>query len=181
MNDTAITFVDESVTISVLANDMIQSPVTVSIQTSSKHGDAYIPFSDLNAIGYSPNSGYEGKDTIIYKIAYTASPTLFATGKIFITVSKTLGIREKTANNRLLVFPNPVQGGILNVLCTVSSADNGTLQLHDVSGKLIFTRPVRLFKGENTLRCNLPASYKGSYILRLSTTNNTWNQKVLFE
>ncbi len=181
VNDTVKTAVDEIVTVEVLTNDKIQSSVTVSIETTSKHGTAYIPFSNPEAISYFPDPGFEGNDTITYKITYTAAQTLFATGKIFITVFNNVGLNQTVANTRLLAFPNPVRDGSMSVSCYLPSADKGTLQLFDVTGKLLFTRLVRLTNGENILKYNFPSSYKGAYFLRLTTTTKVWNQKVMFE
>jgi phosphatidylserine/phosphatidylglycerophosphate/cardiolipin synthase-like enzyme len=182
VNDTAKTAIDEAVTVEVLTNDHIQSTVTLSIETpSAKHGDAYIPFSNPDVISYLPNTGYEGNDTITYKIVYNASPVLFATAKIFIKVVNTVGISENSGKSRLTVYPNPVKNGNVTVSCFLPSSDKGTLQLLDVTGKLIFERQVKLTNGENMLKYSFPGSYKGTYFLRLKTTNSIWNQKVLFE
>jgi phosphatidylserine/phosphatidylglycerophosphate/cardiolipin synthase-like enzyme len=181
VNDIVTTDVDQIVTVSVLANDVIQSSVDVSIEKVSTHGDAYIPFSDPNSISYMPNAGFVGNDTITYKISYQASPTLFSIGKIIITVTNNVGLSEKAANTKFVVFPNPVENGNLKFSYYSTLDEKGTIQLLDVTGKLMFTRPVRLAEGENIIRYNFPVSYKGTYFLRLTTTKSVWNQKVLFE
>jgi len=181
VNDSAKIAVDEVVTVDVLANDLIQAPVSVSILTPSVNGLAYIPFSNPNVISYMPNTGFEGNDSITYRIEYQASPALFATAKIYIKVVNTVGINENTSKNRLMVYPNPVQNASINVSCFVSKADKGTLQLLDITGKLIFERSIKLTNGENILKYNFPHSYKGTYFLRLTTTKAVWNQKVMFE
>jgi phosphatidylserine/phosphatidylglycerophosphate/cardiolipin synthase-like enzyme len=181
VNDVVQTAVNQTVTVTVLANDQIQAPVAVSIEApAAAHGTAFKPFTNPNVISYQPNVGYEGNDTIIYKIAYKASPALFATAKIILTVFNNVGISEN-AKNRISVYPNPVKNGSLNISCILPSVDKGTLQLLDVTGKLMFTRTVRLAEGENMLNYNFPASYKGTYFLRLTTAKNVWNQKVMFE
>lgn len=181
VNDTVKTMVGQPVNVLVLNNDVKQSTVTVSIVTQPKHGTALIPFTNKNAINYTPAAGFEGNDTITYKILYTASPTLFATGKIFVTVYNNVGLTENTAKSNMIVYPNPVENGNLSISCFVASADKGTVQLLDVTGKLLFTRPVKLTNGENLLNYSFPSVHKGSYFLRLTTTNKVLNQKVLFE
>jgi hypothetical protein len=169
------------VIVSVLLNDVKQAPVTVSIETQSVNGNAYIPFSNPNVIGYLPNAGFKGNDSITYRIAYQASPALYATAKIYISVAGGIGINETSVNNRLLVFPNPVQNGNVSVSCFLRSDDKGSVQLIDITGKLLFERSIQLTNGENILNYSFPASYKGTYFLRLTTTNSVWNQKVMFE
>ena len=181
VNDSAKTNFDQTVTVTVLANDLKQAPVTVSIETQAVNGSAYIPFSNPNVISYDPNLGFKGNDSITYKIAYQAAPTLFATAKIYIRVIDNTGIVENSGINSLLVFPNPVRNGNVNVSCFSPAADQGTVQLLDITGKLMFSSDVKLKNGENVLNYAFPTSYKGTYLLRLTTNNSVWNQKVLFE
>ena len=181
VNDLANTTAELAVIVSVLLNDVKQAPVTVSIETQSVNGNAYIPFSNPNVIGYLPNAGFKGNDSITYRIAYQASPALYATAKIYISVAGGIGINETSVNNRLLVFPNPVQNGNVSVSCFLPSEDKGSVQLIDITGKLLFERSIQLTNGENVLNYSFPSSYKGTYFLRLTTTNSVWNQKVMFE
>jgi len=88
---------------------------------------------------------------------------------------------NKTPGNRLNVYPNPVQNGKIKVSCFIPSADKGTLQLIDITGKIVFEKAVKLNNGENILNYSFPSSYKGLYFIKLATTNAVWNQKVLFE
>ncbi len=181
VNDSANTTMEKEIIIAVQDNDIKQAPVYLTIETQSVNGNAYIPFSNPNVIGYQPNVGFKGLDSITYKIAYQADPTLFSSAKVYIKVIDDAGINETSANNRLLVFPNPTHNGSVNISCYMPSADKGTLQLLDITGKLVFERSVRLINGENILNYTFPASYKGTYLLKLTTTNSVWNQKVLFE
>lgn len=80
------------------------------------------------------------------------------------------------------VYPNPVVNGNLTVSCNLSQgASNGTLQLIDLTGRTVFSRSVTLTNGTNKLSYTFPASYKGTYVIRLITTNHVWSQIVLFE
>jgi hypothetical protein len=181
VNDSAKTGIDQVVTVEVLLNDIKQAPVTVSIETQSVNGDAYIPFSNPNVISYLPAAGFTGLDSITYKIAYQASPDLFATAKIYIKVVNTDGIGETSGKSRLVVFPNPVQNGNVSVSCFMPSAEKGSIQLLDITGKLVFEQKVSLTNGENVLNYAFPELNNGTYFLRLTTNRNVWNQKVLFE
>jgi len=84
-------------------------------------------------------------------------------------------------SNSLLVYPNPVQNGNVNISCFVQSTDKGTIQLIDVTGKIVFEKAVMLKNGENILNYSFPGSYKGLYFIKLTTTKAVLNQKVLFE
>jgi phosphatidylserine/phosphatidylglycerophosphate/cardiolipin synthase-like enzyme len=178
VNDLAQTQIDESVTVAVLANDEIQAPVTVSIETQSAFGSAYIPFNNPNVISYMPNAAYQGNDTITYKIAYQASPDLFSIGKIYLTVGYA-GVGEFSVNNRLTIFPNPAQNGNISASCFITKADKGTMQLVDITGKRIFEDNVKLTVGENIFNYSTQSLSKGTYFLRLTTTNTIWYQKLI--
>jgi hypothetical protein len=90
-------------------------------------------------------------------------------------------MNEAPGSKRLLVYPNPARNGKVKISCYIPSADKGTLQLIDLTGKIVFENTVKLTNGENTLNYSFPASGKGLYFIRLTTTNAVWNQKVLFE
>lgn len=82
----------------------------------------------------------------------------------------------------LKVYPNPVVNGSLTVSYNLAQgAANGTLQLIDMTGRTVFSRTVSLTNGTNKLSYNFPASYKGTYVMRLITANHVWSQIVLFE
>lgn len=88
---------------------------------------------------------------------------------------------DTPGNNRLLVYPNPVQNGNVKVSCFLPSAEKGTLQLIDLTGKLVFENAVTLNNGENILNYSFPELHKGMYLIRLTTNKTILNQKVLFE
>ncbi|MBE0650036.1 MAG: T9SS type A sorting domain-containing protein [Bacteroidales bacterium] len=80
------------------------------------------------------------------------------------------------------VFPNPVQQGNVNVSCFISQGENvGTIQLVDMTGRMVFNRTLQLTNGENKLSYNFPVSYRGTYVMRLITRKHTWSKIVLFE
>ncbi len=92
-----------------------------------------------------------------------------------------ISMKETSGINRLLVYPNPVQNGKVNISCFTQSADKGTLQLIDINGKIVFENAITLKNGENILNFSFPGSYKGLYFIKLTTTKAVLNQKVLFE
>ena len=179
VNDSVNTNIDQTVIIEPLANDIKIAPVTLSITAQSANGLAYIPFANPNVIGYEPNNGFNGIDSISYKIAYQDSPELFATAKIFIEVSGTFGTAEVSLLNRFRVFPNPVQNDNFNISINMTSIDNGTIQLFDITGKQISEQAVNLSAGENVINHNFGKLEQGTYFLRLTSSKAVWNQKVI--
>lgn len=181
VNDSATTTADVDVSVVVKENDIFEAPVAVSIEVPATQGNAYIPFTNPNVINYLPNTGFTGIDSVTYKIAYQASPDLFATAKIYITVKGSDGINDNAGNRRLFVYPNPVQQGNVNLSCFLTSPEQGTIQLLDLTGKQLFEQAVTLSNGENVLSYKFADSYKGVYFLRLKTSSAVWSQKVVFE
>jgi phosphatidylserine/phosphatidylglycerophosphate/cardiolipin synthase-like enzyme len=107
INDSVHTNIDQLLVVEVLDNDIIQAPVTLSIETYATQGNSYIPFVNPNFISYLPNQGFLGYDSITYKIAYQAEPDLFAYGKIYIQVIDDSGIEDAYLQAGLDIFPNP--------------------------------------------------------------------------
>jgi len=91
------------------------------------------------------------------------------------------GIDEQTGKSLLKVFPNPINNGHVNITCFVQSSDKGIIQLFDISGKQVFEGTVNLLKRQNTFDLKLPDSLKGTYIIRLTTNEQVWNQKLIIE
>ena len=118
-------------------------------------------------------------DATIANLYYQNFVKLFAVsnGVLLTSVNK----YETPGNNHLLVYPNPVQNGNVKVSCFMHSADKGTIQLIDATGKTVFENTVMLTNGENTLNYNFSGSRKGLYFIKLTTTKAVSNQKVLFE
>ena len=117
-------------------------------------------------------------DATIANIYYQNFVKLFKDSNGVITG---LSSKETSGSNRLLVYPNPVLNGKANISCYTQSADNGTIQLIDVTGKIVFEKAVILKNGDNILDYSFPGSHKGLYIIKVTTAKSMWNQKVLFE
>ena len=117
-------------------------------------------------------------DATIANIYYQNFAKLFKDSNGVITG---LSSKETSVSNRLLVYPNPVLNGKANISCYTQSADNGTIQLIDVTGKIVFEKAVILKNGDNILDYSFPGSHKGLYIIKVTTAKSMWNQKVLFE
>ncbi|MBN1650624.1 MAG: T9SS type A sorting domain-containing protein [Bacteroidales bacterium] len=84
-------------------------------------------------------------------------------------------------DNQMLVFPNPVQNGTVNLSVFASGSEEATLQMLDMTGKLVFTQKLKLINGANHLNYHFSENYKGTYILRLISNQKVHIQKVLFE
>ncbi|NOU48381.1 MAG: T9SS type A sorting domain-containing protein [Bacteroidales bacterium] len=179
VNDIDTTKLNHTITFAVLENDEVLAPVTVSVEVQAVNGTAFKPISNPNFISYQPNTDFQGNDSITYRIAYQASPDLYALAKIFIHVNNPDGITESETRNNLTVYPNPVKDGKMTVSFVSQVTDLGHFQLLDITGKLISEQQIKLTNGENIMNYNLPVEVRGTYFLRLITTNTIWYQKVI--
>jgi phosphatidylserine/phosphatidylglycerophosphate/cardiolipin synthase-like enzyme len=178
VNDMAETGIAQLVTIPVLDNDQILAPVTVSIEQSATHGNAYIPFANPNVIGYLPDVGFIGQDSVVYKIVYNAAPSLFATAKVYISVVDDFGIDEYFRKSGLDISPNPAKDEI-NIQLSSALKGNATLTLYDLMGK---QKLVVYFKdNENQIRLNLSnASLQaGIYMVTLKDEKSVLAGKLI--
>lgn len=119
-------------------------------------------------------------DATVANIYYQNFVPLFVASNGIILGTEDIGV-SVSEDNDLLVFPNPIQDGSINLSFFATSASKGTIQLIDVNGKLVFSQAVQLSKGENFMKYNVPVSHKGTFILRLVTANKVINRKVLFK
>ena len=181
VNDSAKTKIAELVTVQVLDNDVKEAPVSLSIEVPAVHGDSYIPFANPNVISYLPAEGYFGSDSVVYKIAYMADPTLTSTAKIYITVVNNIGIAELPGQSPLKITPNPVSDGNFSLTVNVPSAQSAVMQIVDIAGKSVYSTPASLKSGDNTISYIIPEVNPGVYFLKLSTSTMTWTKKIVFE
>jgi len=134
VDDLGETGINEIITIPVLDNDVLEAPVTVSIEQHATQGSSYIPFANPNVISYLPNPEFIGLDSIVYKIVYKAEQSLFATAKIYINVIDNSGVEENAAKENLTISPNPAKDEI-NIQLSSTLNRNATLSLYDLMGK----------------------------------------------
>ena len=98
------------------------------------------------------------------------------------TLTAVRNFDENPANKGLRVFPNPVNNGNVTATYFLSQAEEGgVIQLIDIMGRRVFSQTVKLINGKNKFHFNFPASYKGTYVLRLTTAKHAWSKIVIFE
>jgi hypothetical protein len=85
VNDYATTELDTPVNVDVLANDTYPSGTSVSLSSSPQAGSAKVQ-SDYT-VTYTPDGGYFGADSFIYRISDTTGQSAFATVSIEIECS----------------------------------------------------------------------------------------------
>ena len=81
---------------------------------------------------------------------------------------------KSTGTNLLLmtaIYPNPVQNKMSLVLSAPVTANEVTLVITDVTGKVVLQQKARLQSGDNNILLNLSALHSGSYLIKAICEN----------
>jgi phosphatidylserine/phosphatidylglycerophosphate/cardiolipin synthase-like enzyme len=176
--DNVETVKDQMVNIPVLNNDIMQAPVTLSIEQQAASGNATLPFTNPITINYTPASGFLGQDSIIYKIVYNADPSLFATAKVYISVVNDNGINEFFSRSTLNISPNPAKDEIY-IQLTADLHGKAQVTIFDLMGNKM--NNTELVGNEKNIRIDLRKANlkKGLYMVVLEDEKKLLTGKLI--
>ncbi len=178
VNDSVETGVEQLITVSVLDNDILQAPVNLTIEQTASQGNAFIPFANPNVISYQPVAGFTGLDSIVYKIAYTAEPTLYSMAKIYINVVDNSGIDKLSGISGLTISPNPA-GDHFNIAFDAIESSMVSITVFDLTGKALLHKSLQVKAGSNQLVIHNHQLAGGVYLLQLSNKNTSGFTKLI--
>ena len=180
INDSMVINIDQLLAVAVMDNDIIQAPVTLSIETPATQGDSYIPFANPNIINYMPDQGFLGYDSITYKIAYQAEPDLFAYGKIYIHVIDDSGIEDAYLQSTLDIFPNPATDE-LTVQIPEEIRGATTVSFYNLLGEEILQRSMT--NGEQKMVLNIKSAKlsPGVYLVKVVNGERLAMKKLVIQ
>lgn len=121
----------------------------------------------LSASGLSPA---DGSFLYIDNLAYSGTVPTTGTG-----VGSTPGLADN-----FTVYPNPAKDN-LNLSFNSSLPGNYTIELSDLSGKIVTSRNAQIKQGDNKLSLNIKTCAPGIYALRLSNGAQSSIQKVVIQ
>jgi hypothetical protein len=78
------------------------------------------------------------------------------------------------------VWPNPASS-YLNLAFSLGSPENLTIQLHDITGKLVMSKAHNLQAGEQQLQLNVNNFQKGIYLCTVQTNSQVVTKKILIQ
>ena len=82
-------------------------------------------------------------------------------------------VNESAVNNGIAIYPNPVTNGLVKISFANQPAGRYSLELIDVTGKLIKTQEINIGNGMQVEEMRIPASVgRGSYLLKVTGINN---------
>jgi phosphatidylserine/phosphatidylglycerophosphate/cardiolipin synthase-like enzyme len=172
--------IDQLLIVTVMDNDVIQAPVTLTIETPAVEGNSYIPFVNPNVINYMPNQGFVGYDSITYKIAYQAEPTLFALAKIYIHVIDDSGIEDAYLQTGLDMFPNPATDELtIKVPDDIKGAT--TVWFYNLLGEEILQRSMANGEQKLIMNINNAGLNPGVYLVKVANGTRLAMQKLIIQ
>jgi len=83
-------------------------------------------------------------------------------------------------NNRCKVFPNP-NNGDFNLMIQMNQSETATIQLFDISGKMVFNTVKELMQGKDMVNINSDNLPKGIYCLKIQTNSEIITDKVIIQ
>ena len=178
IDDMAETQENQIVTVTVLDNDIIQAPVTMSIEEPGTMGNTFIPFANPNAISYVPETGFIGLDSIVYKIEYKAEPSFYAMAKVYVNVTDESSITEIIQKNSLTLSPNPAKN-IVTIELQQGLDELSTVTVFDLMGKQKLS--VKLEKNQQNVQLNLENAglKQGIYIVAIKAKDTVFTGRIV--
>lgn len=144
----------------------------------------YIPFTFFTS---SKNSGTITADDLT-TITFTFLPVEAGTNDLDLTIenvrftkSAPEGYEELlvTMRNEFMVYPNPSYG-FVNCLLYSDVTTIATVNLHDITGKLIYSEPIQLEEGKNELEFNFDVPSGLTFFTIEGDTVNFGTSKIIF-
>ena len=136
---------------------------------------------DGNTVLYTPADGFSGVDKFNYILTDATGDASTAQVTINVTSSKSSGIVTTDAVIKdLQVYPNPSKGAF-KVLVYSEKAEQASVLLFDVTGKVVYNKKQLLSAGNNTMNLHVNVQ-TGILFLKVYTDNtNFGTKKILFK
>ena len=132
---------------------------------------------------------YNAKEPGIYSVAVNNLDGCIRTSGV-VTVTDTCNsiIPVKAGSTSVIreniddvaIFPNPSAGNV-TVIYNSNYSENTLLEIHDVSGKKLFSEAFVTVKGTNSLRLRLPGLTNGIYYLKVKQKKCIIHKKLVIE
>jgi hypothetical protein len=151
------------------SNGVVVNDENQILLSSASNGDtwAVLNLTGLTATPYKPESG-------IWRSSDLANSNILQTRSSAVPAVETLTRTESPADNRIMVYPNPVRDDKFTVQFSQLQSGNYTLTLNDVMGRRVMSRNVIISGVEHVENISLNrASAKGVYMIKLTSQQNS--------
>jgi len=181
--------------LATIGNKTIKKDSTLTFKATATDGDAgqVITYSLISAPVGATISATTGTftwkpattGTYTFKVRATdnGTPALFDEEQITVTVTATLAAKTMTTENDLAilqpkvsVYPNPAHDQIN--ISLLSNAEEATIQIFDIGGRLVSSSVHRL-AGKNNIAINVSALQPGNYVVRIQSTDTSASVKLV--
>ncbi len=150
-------------------------PTTDIVKITDDNGTVLASYSG-NAIPADVTSN-TGKMLILF----TTNPTTTAPGwTASYTSIKPTGVEEYNSIKNLTVFPNPANN-LLHVSFNVKGSDQATLNIYSLTGQIVYTQDVNCINSSFSRDIDISGFAKGIYNLRILTSKESVNKKIIVE
>ncbi len=177
IRDSSSCLMDTSLTYDVTANDKIYGDYLLSISREPENGTATT--TDNKNISYTPNEGFNGMDTIIYKVRMYNDTTLYDTSIFIINTLATSSLKTIKKHSWNL-YPNPAES-ILYLNFQIVQASEIIVNILDLTGRVYLSFPFNAPGGEQTQEFNISVLPPGVYIFMLRTGNSYSYRKLVIQ
>jgi hypothetical protein len=114
-------------------------------------------------------------------IEFQTNPTTTAPGwTACYTSTKPSGVEEYNSIKNLAAYPNPVTS-MLHVSFNVKGSDQATLNIYSLTGQIVYTQDVNCINGSFSRDIDISSFAKGIYNLRILTSKESVNKKIIVE
>ena len=174
----------------------IKITATVTPQTTKNACDGTASLSATGGTApyvFTWNDGYVGATRTglcmgTYTITVTDKKGCPATCKVKIACSPAIAqstngqesITAGTTSFSVAVSPNPTKG-LIRVSVNAVTAGNATINVYDLTGRILISNKINVVKGTNMLELNLEKLAKGLYQVQIAADNNSKTFKIILE
>ncbi len=142
----------------------------------SGNGQSFTPLATTTAHGASGTQRYNAADAAPELVNYYRIKMTGTNGEI--RYSAVVKVELKNGRPNLLVYPNPVQGRLLQLQLQNQAAGNYSLRLINTAGQTILQQQMRHAGGSQATRHSLPAGLPAG-VYRLELTSESGGRQLL--
>lgn len=176
VDDDTITQENEGITINYLDNDYIPDEIVISqeIVQMPYHGEAAWVQGEMT---YNPQIGYNGKDSLSYRLYNIDGDDLSDTAWVRIWVGE-IGINELTSQSFAIIH-HSIEHDVLQLDIHSSQSEALQFRLFDLTGKLLYNESIRVESGRNSFKFNLASYSKGILLMDISGPSGRIYSKIV--
>lgn len=147
----------------------------------STNGSAFTSISTISAQNNQTNYKYNYIDAApVNGINYYRIYSLDKAGRG--NYSNILAVNTGFRQSKLVVLPNPVQGGVLNLQLSNFESGKYNISLFSNAGQRVFARSMNFSEGSSNEIINIPTSIsRGMYFLQVSDGSYNINKQVMLQ